>query len=437
MYNPKPIATLLALLLLTSAWGCSKEDVTEESATETTEAVETTESETTPETAELESETVPETSRETETETEIARETEIEVELEPAPLLPDDAELVENPVTSADIPSRSPEEMAEAETEDERICNYLNGKAATEDERARRPVAIMMNNIKNCLPQDGIAAGDIYYECSAEGGITRIMMLVSDYESLGQVGSIRSSRDYFVDFLANHDAIYVHAGGSEMAYDEIFAKEINNLDGVNMYIPNMFYRDNDRLYSMGMEHSLMTTGENIADGIEFKGYTTTHEEDFVPAFRFYDENTDHQLAGSPASHIHMKSTSVQTVDFVYDEETREYLRFQYNGMPHVDGLTEEQISVKNVIILFTDIRLIPGDTAGRLRVATIGSGEGYYITNGRRKVVRWTRESDTAPVKLTYREDDREVVLNCGKTFICVVDNTVASTLQFNYTWDK
>ena len=145
-----------------------------------------------------------------------------------------------------------------------------------------RTVAIMINNIKNSLPQEGICDGDIYYERSAEGGITRIMMLVSDYEKLGTVGSIRSSRDYFVDFLANHDAIYVHAGGSAQAYEKIIWRKINNLDGVNQYAPNTFWRDNTRMYSMGYEHSLMTSGEGIAAGIALKGYRTELDPKQVP-----------------------------------------------------------------------------------------------------------------------------------------------------------
>lgn len=394
-------------------------------------------------------ETEPETETETETEApETEPETEEETETEVT--LPDAAEKLEDPDSNITGYSDDPDSETEAELETEpetepeteeetkepeRIFNYLNGYTTTEELRDRRPVAIMINNIKNSLPQEGICDGDIYYECSAEGGITRIMMLVSDYEKLGTVGSIRSSRDYFVDFLANHDAIYVHAGGSAQAYEKISWRKINNLDGVNQYAPNTFWRDETRMYSMGYEHSLMTSGEGIAAGIAQKGYRTELDPKQVPLFNFYDEKTDNKLVGSPASHVHMQSTAIQTVDFVYDEKTGEYLRYQYNGMAHVDATTGEQISVKNVLILFTDISLIPGDAAGRLTVGTVGSGQGYYITNGKRKVVNWSRGSKTETLHLEYRNGD-ELILNCGKTFICVVDNSVARKIDFEYKWN-
>lgn len=439
------LALLLSLLMFT---GCSSNTEPETAPLPETPAVTETE-ETEPETEE---ETEPETEEETEPETEETEpvpETEPEQETEPeVPTLPSSDELLteadsdisgysNDRDTEADLqPSTAvtePEAAAEPE-KPARIFNYLNGETTTEDKRDQRPVAIMLNNLRKSLPQEGLCSGDIYYECAAEGGITRIMMLVSDYETLGTVGSIRSSRDYFVDFLANHDALYVHAGGSEQAYAKISWRGIENLDGVNMYLPATFWRDTWRMNNIGYEHSMMTSGEGIVAGIQQKGYRTELDENQVPMFNFYDEETDNQLIGSPAPHVHMQSTSLQTVDFVYEEETGEYLRYQYNGMPHMDGTTDEQLSVKNVIILFTDISLIPGDAAGRLAVGTVGSGQGYYITNGKRKVINWSRETKTSTVHLEYRNGN-ELILNSGKTFICVVDDSVAGKIDFEYEW--
>ena len=426
--NAKQWATILLTisLLTAAAVGCTVRESTPETESQT------------------ETETIP---ADTETETETEPESETETKAETEPPLPDEAERLDDPNSNItgysddaeDASSRGDQakgdtETDTAETEPVRIYNYLNGKTVTAEEQKKRPVAIMINNIERCLPQAGITAGDMFYECSAEGGITRIMMLTTDYENLPEVGSIRSSRDYFIDFIANHDAIYIHAGGSAQAYEKIAWRKINNLDGVNMYIPNMFYRDSWRYSNMGMEHSLMTTGEKIAAGIVYKGYRTELAADYVSPFAFFDETVDNQLSGSPASHVRMQSTGVQTVDFVYDETSGEYLRYQYYGKPHVDANNDEQLAVKNVLVLFTDIHPIPGDSYGRLTVGTVGSGQGYYITNGKRKVVNWSREGKTTPLHLEYRNGD-ELILNCGKTFICVVDNTVASKIDFEYTW--
>ncbi len=450
--NPRRILALsLALLMLA---GCNRNTEPDPAPLPETDAPTVTETEEPEnEAPETEEETEPEAEPEVPEEEPVPEpepvpETEPETEAEPeVPTLPSSEELLEeadsdisgysnDPDSEADLP-QTPAAEPEPEPEPEepaRIFNYLTGVTTTEEERDQRPVAIMLNNLKKSLPQEGLCSGDIFYECAAEGGITRIMMLVSDYENLGTVGSVRSSRDYFVDFLANHDALYVHAGGSEQAYAKISWRGIENMDGVNMYLPNTFWRDTWRMNNVGYEHSMMTSGEGIVAGIKQKGYRTALDKNQVPMFNFYDEETDNQLIGSPAPHVHMQSTSLQTVDFVYNEETGEYLRYQYNGMPHTDGTTDEQLSVKNVLILFTDISLIPGDAAGRLAVGTVGSGQGYYITNGKRKVINWSRESKTSTVHLEYRNGD-ELILNCGKTFICVVDDSVAGKIDFEYKW--
>lgn len=432
----KSAALLLAALMCLSAASCGKDDPKEN--TPETKIVETSAS---PETSSPETDPTETTPIDTELD---------ETEKETVPPLPDDAELIVDPDEETTAPSgpslettapeteKSEETTAEteapAETEEPRIYDYLNGKTVTKEEQQKRPVAIMLNNIKKCLPQNSLLAGQIYYEFPVEGGITRIMMLVNDYENLAEVGSIRSSRDYFVDMLHTHNALYIHAGGSPMAYDKLFARNINYMDAVTTYIPDMYYRDQYRLYNMGLEHSLMTTGEKIVNGIKYMKYETEHDDSFTPSFKFYDETVDHQPVGAIASHVHMNSTFLQTVDFVYNKDTGEYLRYQYGGMPHVDGLTGEQLSVKNVIILFTNVALIPGDEAGRLSIDTVGSGQGYYITNGRRKVISWSREHDTAPLKLTFK-DGEDLILNSGKTYICVVDKSVAKGIVFDYQW--
>ena len=57
-----------------------------------------------------------------------------------------------------------------------------------EDEEAqnRRPVAIMINNIKIATPQEGISYAEVMYECIVEGAQTRLMMLVMEYEEQSQ-----------------------------------------------------------------------------------------------------------------------------------------------------------------------------------------------------------------------------------------------------------
>ena len=78
----------------------------------------------------------------------------------------------------------------------------------------RRPVAVMLNNLKEALPQLGQSSADIIYEVPAEGGITRMLGVYQSLDGVGTIGSIRSARPYYLELALGHDAIFLHAGAA-------------------------------------------------------------------------------------------------------------------------------------------------------------------------------------------------------------------------------
>ena len=92
--------------------------------------------------------------------------------------------------------------------------NPLTGEPMEEVYEADRPVAVMFNNLKAAQPQIGISRADIIYEVPAEGGITRMLALYQSLEGVDTLGSVRSTRPYYIELALAHDALLVHAGGS-------------------------------------------------------------------------------------------------------------------------------------------------------------------------------------------------------------------------------
>lgn len=320
----------------------------------------------------------------------------------------------------------------EEEPETPEFVNPLTGLVAEKDWSGTRPAAIMINNIQVSCPQVGVSRADVMYECLVEGGYTRLMMLVMDYASLPEVGSVRSSRDYYLDFAADYDAIYVHAGGSQYAYQAISDRKVNNLDGVNMYLPTTFYRDQNRISTMGLEHSLMTTGKKIAEGVAYKKYRTELSEDFDYPLDFVRYGTTVSFDDA-ALHIRIPYSLAQTTDFVYDEESASYLRYQFDGVKHIDGATGEQLTFENVLILFCETGLITGDPYRRIEVGTVGEGKGYYATEGTYIPITWKKEAHETPVQF-FDEDGEPLLINAGKTFVSVCPTSIQSLISFNYT---
>ncbi len=310
------------------------------------------------------------------------------------------------------------------------IINPLTGLEAAEDFENRRPAAIMINNIKVATPQEGISYADVMYECIVEGGYTRLMMVVSDYGKLPVIGSVRSSREYYLDFAANHNAIYIHAGGSNQAYVEIRDRKVNNLDGVNMYIPNMFYRDTWRQTNMGYEHSLMTTGEKIADGIKYKKYSTDLAENFDSPLDFVPYDTVRVPEGGEANYLRVTYHVAHKPYFEYNKDEGVYYRWQFNGDRHMDNTAGKQISFTNVIVLYCKTTATH-DSYKHMDVVTEGSGEGYYLSMGGYEKIKWEKATPDTPIKL-FTESGEELLINRGKTFfqICTTDMAASTEIK-------
>ena len=107
------------------------------------------------------------------------------------------------------------EESQEAEIQEEEgreQVSFLTGLPVSKSVQNSRPLAVMFNNIEAGTPQAGIGEAAIVYEAPLEGRITRLMGIFEDYSDLEKIGSIRSSRDYFVYFALEYDAYYAHFG---------------------------------------------------------------------------------------------------------------------------------------------------------------------------------------------------------------------------------
>ncbi len=292
-----------------------------------------------------------------------------------------------------------------------KFYNALTGLECTEELSTVRPVAIMINNLRAALPQQGISHADIVYEVLAEGGITRLLCLFTDYTSLPETGSVRSSRDYYIDLADAHDAIYVHCGTSPQAKETLAARGTDNMDGI--YFSTPFYRNKERQKNMGQEHSMMTDGERLVKGIEEKGYRTT--SDAKQPFCFGEDNAP--VVNAEADSVKLKYSYYVTAEFAYDDKTKTYFKSQF-GEPHIDANNDKQLEFTNVILLYANQYQVPGDTEGRLAVEFVGEGEGVYITHGGAKDITWKRDSRTSSYTLYDAYNGKELIINPGKTYV-------------------
>lgn len=314
-----------------------------------------------------------------------------------------------------------------------KFINPLTGLEADKDLSNVRPVSIMVNNIKVSLPQEGICQADIMYECLAEGGITRLMMITNDYDNLTQVGSVRSARDYYVDFAESYDCIFVHAGGSDYAYASMSERDIDHIDGVRgpgalQTQTNTFWQDPERRKNYSIEHTLMLRdGAGLSAGIKYLGIREEKAAGYDTPMNFAPFGKTVSL-DEKATHVNVVMSSLQKVDYVYSNDDHAYYRFQYGGERHMDSTANKQLSFENVILMFADTGDIPGDEKARIWVQTTGEGEGMYFTEGSFQKIKWAKKDHSSTIKY-YFEDGTEAELNRGKTMINVVPSYYADSV--------
>lgn len=334
------------------------------------------------------------------------------------------------PVTSSE-PSSQPEEPSESSSEvSEEIveepvdlgpCNPLTGETGySEEALARRPVAVMVNNIDAALPQRGLAAADIVYEVVTESGITRLMALFADPENIPYVGPVRSARHYYVAMLAPYDPVYVHFGGSPAGKEYIANLGIDNVDGLTY--SNSFYQDQWRANNRGREHSFFIDGETIASIAGNRGYETT--QNLKPLMTFAEENLP---VGDDALNVYVPFSYSYSAGFDYDAERGVYTK-KRNGYDHIDADTNEVLTYENIFILYTSVTAYQGDSVRR--DVALGGGNGWYVAEGKKYPIKWQKGDHKNQFTFTL-EDGTPLETNRGKTYVCVTDSGNAASTTF------
>ena len=327
----------------------------------------------------------------------------------------------EDVVIVVDEPDPEPKPEPEPEPEPEYTGPYnpLTGLPTEEDMTAKRPYAVMVNNIKVANPQEGVSKADIIFEAEVEGGITRMMAVFQDISGVDVVGSCRSSRHYYLDLAQGLDAIYIHAGGSPQAYSALRSRGIDNIDGVNGS-GETFYRDSDRRSSMGYEHSLMLDPSLLPAYIEKHKIRTEHDEGYECNLQFADDDELILEGAETANKIVAHFSASKPTAFEYNAHDGVYYVNQYGGA-YRDGHYDVQISAKNVITVFANVYNISGDDKGRLETILVGNGSGYLAVNGEYAPITWEKASASDRFVFKFN-DGTPVVLGRGVSYICIVD---------------
>ena len=269
------------------------------------------------------------------------------------------------------------------------VQSYLTGKQVPASYGRKRPLAIMLENTPDALPQFGIENADVVYEAMVEGSITRLMGIFENYQDVDRIGTVRSCRPYYVYFAREFNAYYAHYGQVIYAVPVLqlpTTADIAGLpygeDGQNYTLNDgsaAFYRIDDR----SAPHNVATDYSRIQSVVQSSGWSTDYASGYSGHYQFAQDGQEVNLDNGQIAKVVIPG-------------------FEF-GSAQVDGTTGNQLAYKNIIIqecpsTMFDEKYLWTDPTGNGQ-----GGSGWYITNGRAEKITWQKENWSAddPVETT------------------------------------
>lgn len=300
-----------------------------------------------------------------------------------------------------------------------------------DEDSNERPIAVMIDNNVGNNSHSGLQDSYLNYEIIVEGGLTRIMAIYKD-KDISLIGPVRSSRHYFLDYALESDCIYTHFGWSPYAQKDVKFLGVNNINGLYdskpfwrvdyLYAPHNVFTSTSKLYEYSTEknYSIKTDNWQLLnyDTEEVLLNKFTEKQTIINPETGKEETieqTDENLL--LAQKINMIYSRSQNRSYVYDQINKVYLRYM-NNAPHIDATTQQQLNYKNIIIQRVNNHQL--DSEGRQDLDTVGTGDGFYITNGYSLPIKWEKSTRSSKTKYTYL-NGKELILNDGNTFIQIV----------------
>jgi hypothetical protein len=300
------------------------------------------------------------------------------------------------------------DKVVEKEEEKQEVAYYfpLTG-VKSEIQTEGRAVAVMINNHPKARPQSGLNKADIVYELLAEGDVTRFLAVFQS-EQPGNIGPIRSARDYYIELAKGLNALYIAHGYSPEAKLMLDNNYVDNINGM-AYDGTLFKRSSSRK----APHNSYITFENVMKGAELKQISLATNP---PSFKFLTEEGQKNLTGNDAKSVMISYSKGGVSNSIYDFDPAlgKYKRF-IDGEQSVDLESGQPVLLDNLFIVEAAHKVI--DSEGRRDINMKSGGKAYLVQMGKVNEITWeNRDGRIVPVK-----DGAEVPLVPGKTWVNVV----------------
>ncbi len=308
------------------------------------------------------------------------------------------------PAPTATAPAPSP--TAGATPEIVLVPAPMTGLLVTAAAAQQHPIAVMIDDHAGARPQSGFNSASIVWQAPAEGGIPRYMLIFQD-KVPAAVGGIRSAREYFIEWAAEWDAMYTHAGGSPQAMSTLSSSGhgqlVWNADEFRWSALGYFWRVKNYV----APHNLYTDGAHLR---KLAGAIGMKDGPITPNWTLAVGRND---VDRPTGNVIKVVYPYESITYRYDPVRNAYLRFiNRSKQAQVDAADGLVVAPTNVVILRMHFGPLNDSHPAkhRLEAADVGQGEAWISTGGVTIKGSWKKASVSAPT-LLFDGNGRPVAL--------------------------
>ena len=278
--------------------------------------------------------------------------------------------------------------------------NYLTG-LETGSTLVNRAPLVMINDSN--APSYGISNSELTIEIPIEFGKTRFLNYKTDISELGKLGAFVSTRNYITALTSFFGGLLVSLGNDDIvSYPSLSSSLPFDLSKHT----DVIYKENGRnVYTDGASIISVAKDEDI-DLFSYKRESLPFE------FCGFDEKVSGKTS---AKEIYAPYSDDNTTSLIYDEPSQRYVLYK-NERIKVDLLNGENLSYKNVFILFADVVTYETSYGTESVMKTDAEGTGYYISNGTLTEIKWSVDSSN---KLVFKNlNGEKLIINRGNSYI-------------------
>lgn len=320
-------------------------------------------------------------------------------------------EVVEEPVIEEE-----PEEVREGFYRSELTNEWTDEAIATQ-----RPIAVMIDNEIKALPHYGTSQADVVYEMmnsTLNDRVTRLMCIFKDYNSISQIGSIRSVRTTNLQISPEYNSIVIHDGGPMYINAYFKAPYVEHLSGGFSRIEN----------GKAVEFTEYITEGQVTKRCEAEGISLQYNEYYQGPHWLFSRDSHPTDLSERSDSIDCKKV---ILPYEHNKSRLEYMedtglyRYSEYGQEYIDALTNEHMEFTNLIIQESTFTQFDEHGYMNFWIHENEDMHGYYITGGKAIPITWAKnEYDMFPTQF-YNAEGEMIKLNTGKTYVCIVPDDV------------